>query len=113
MGLVVLIGLVGLLVKPLIKWNVSLTENTMATKALTETIKDNETRNEKEHGEIWESWTNTTKEYLALNTNNQTAREKSRAAFLCAKIENHIKKNPPRLRGILVAFSLALLVLNC
>ena len=52
--LVVLIGLVGVLVKPLIKWNVSLTENTMATKALTETIKDNETRNEKEHGEIWE-----------------------------------------------------------
>ena len=51
--LVVLIGLVGVLVKPLIKWNVSLTENTMATKALTETIKDNETRNEKEHGEIW------------------------------------------------------------
>ena len=52
--LVVLIGLVGVLVKPLIKWNVSLTENTMATKALTETIKDNETRNEKEHGELWE-----------------------------------------------------------
>ena len=52
--LVVLIGLVATLVKPLIRWNVSLTENTMATKALTETIKDNETRNEKEHGEIWE-----------------------------------------------------------
>ena len=52
--LVVLIGLVATLVKPLIRWNVSLTENTMATKALTKTIKDNETRNEKEHGEIWE-----------------------------------------------------------
>lgn len=51
--LVVLIGLVGALVKPLIKWNVSLAENTLATKALTKTIKDNETRNEKEHGEIW------------------------------------------------------------
>ena len=51
--LVVLIGLVGVLVKPLIKWNVSLAENTLATKALTKTIKDNETRNEKEHGKIW------------------------------------------------------------
>ena len=43
----------GNLVKPLIKWNVSLAENTLATKALTKTIKDNETRNEKEHGEIF------------------------------------------------------------
>ena len=51
--LVVLIGLVATLVKPLIKWNVSLAENTLATKALTKTIKDNETRNEKEHVEIW------------------------------------------------------------
>ena len=40
--LVVLIGLVGVLVKPLIKWNVSLTENTVgkARKALTRAIKD-------------------------------------------------------------------------
>ena len=52
--LVVLVGLVATLVKPLIKWNTSLTENTMATMALTETIKANETRNEKEHSEIWD-----------------------------------------------------------
>ena len=52
--LVVLVGLVAALVKPLIKWNTSLTENTMATMALTETIKANETRNEKEHSEIWD-----------------------------------------------------------
>lgn len=51
--LVVLVGLVAALVKPLIKWNTSLTENTMALRAQTETIKSNETRNEKEHGEIW------------------------------------------------------------
>lgn len=51
--IVVLIGLVGALIKPLIKWNTSLTENTMALRAQTETIKSNETRNEKEHGEIW------------------------------------------------------------
>lgn len=51
--LAVLIGLVGVLVKPLIKWNTSLTENTQATLALTETIKGNEARNEKEHSEIW------------------------------------------------------------
>ena len=51
--LVVLVGLVISLVKPLIKWNTSLTENTMALKAQTETIKANETRNEKEHCEIW------------------------------------------------------------
>ena len=48
-----LVGLVAALVKPLIKWNTSLTENTMALRAQTETIKSNETRNEKEHGEIW------------------------------------------------------------
>ena len=52
--LVVLVGLVATLVKPLIRWNTSLTENTMATRALTETIKANETRNEKEHSEIWD-----------------------------------------------------------
>lgn len=52
--LVVLVGLVAALVKPLIKWNTSLTENTMALRAQTETIKANETRNEKEHSEIWD-----------------------------------------------------------
>jgi hypothetical protein len=51
--LVVLVGLVAALVKPLIRWNTSLVENTMALKAQTKTIQDNETRNEKEHGEIW------------------------------------------------------------
>lgn len=52
--IVTLAGLVGVFIKPLIKWNTSLTENTMATRALTETIKCNETRNEKEHNEIWD-----------------------------------------------------------
>ena len=52
--LVVLIGLFASLYKPLIRWNTNLTENTMALKAQTETIKSNETRNEKEHGEIWD-----------------------------------------------------------
>ena len=52
--LVVLVGLVAALIKPLIKWNTSLTENTMALRAQTETIKANETRNEKEHSEIWD-----------------------------------------------------------
>ena len=51
--IVVLIGLVGALIKPLIKWNTSLTENTMALRAQTETIRANETRNKEEHGEIW------------------------------------------------------------
>lgn len=51
--LVVLVGLVAALVKPLIRWNTSLTENTMALRAQTETIKSNETRNKEEHGEIW------------------------------------------------------------
>lgn len=51
--LVVLVGLVAALVKPLIQWNTSLTKNTMALTALTETIKSNETRNKEEHGEIW------------------------------------------------------------
>lgn len=51
--IVTLVGLIGALIKPLIKWNTSLTENTMATRALTETIRGNEARNEKEHTEIW------------------------------------------------------------
>ena len=52
--IVTLVGLAGALIKPLIKWNTSLTENTMALRAQTETIKCNENRNEKEHGEIWD-----------------------------------------------------------
>lgn len=55
--LVVLVGLVTAILSPALKWNTTntkaMTENTMALKALTETIKSNETRNEKEHGEIW------------------------------------------------------------
>ena len=51
--LVVLVGLVATLYRPLIKWNTSLTENTMALRAQTENIKSNETRNKEEHGEIW------------------------------------------------------------
>ena len=51
--LVVLIGLVAAIAKPMLSWNTNMTENTMAIKALTETIKGNETRNEKEHCEIW------------------------------------------------------------
>ena len=51
--LAVLVGLVAALVKPLIQWNTSLTKNTTALTDLTETIKANETRNEKEHCEIW------------------------------------------------------------
>lgn len=52
--IVTLAGLVGAFVKPLLNWNTSLTENTMALRAQTEIIKANETRNEKEHGEIWD-----------------------------------------------------------
>lgn len=52
--IVTLTGLMGALIKPLIKWSTSLTENTVAIKTLTETIRGNETRNEKEHGEIWD-----------------------------------------------------------
>jgi len=52
--IVTLTGLIGALVKPLIKWNTSLTENTVAIKTLTSTINRNETQNEKEHGEIWD-----------------------------------------------------------
>lgn len=51
--LVVLIGLIATLVKPIIKLNTSLVKNTFATEVLTETIKDNEIRNKEEHGEIW------------------------------------------------------------
>ena len=51
--LVVLVGLFAALAKPVVKWTNGLTENTMALKALTDTIKANETRNEKEHDEIW------------------------------------------------------------
>ena len=52
--IVVLVGLIGAFVKPLIKWNTSLVENTTAIKGLTEAVKGNENRNEKEHGKIWD-----------------------------------------------------------
>ena len=56
--LVVLITLITAIVKPLIKWNTSLVENTDATRHLTETMKSNESRNEKEHGKIWDKLDN-------------------------------------------------------
>ena len=52
--IVVLIGLIGAVVKPLIKWNTSLTENTVAIKDLTDSIKGNEKSNAEEHIAIWE-----------------------------------------------------------
>lgn len=52
--IVVLIGLIAAIVKPLLSWNTSLTENTDAIKQLTETIKSNEKANEKEHIAIWD-----------------------------------------------------------
>lgn len=51
--LVVLVGLIAAISRPLLNWNTNLTENTMAIKGLTEAVKGNENRNEKEHGEIW------------------------------------------------------------
>ena len=47
--LVVLIGLIVSIVRPLLKWNTSLTENTMAIKGLTDSIKGNEQINAEEH----------------------------------------------------------------
>lgn len=52
--LVVIIGLVGAFVKPLIKWNTNLVENTMAIRGLTDTMKKNESDNKQEHCEIWD-----------------------------------------------------------
>lgn len=51
--LVVLVGLFAAIYKPLLNWNSNLTRNTEALNNLTKTIDKNETRNEKEHGEIW------------------------------------------------------------
>ena len=51
--LVVLIGLIVSIVRPLIKWNTCLTENTMAIKGLTDSIKGNEQINTEEHNELW------------------------------------------------------------
>jgi len=52
--IVVLAGLVGAFMKPLLKWNASIVENTVATRNLTETMRLNEQRNEKEHDDIWD-----------------------------------------------------------
>lgn len=51
--LVVLIGLIVSIVRPLLKWNTCLTENTMAIKGLTDSIKGNEQINTEEHNELW------------------------------------------------------------
>lgn len=52
--LVVLVGLVAAVYKPLLNWNSNLTRNTEALNNLTKTIDKNETRNEKEHVAIWD-----------------------------------------------------------
>lgn len=52
--IVVLIGLVGALIKPFIKLNTTLTENTMAIKAHTKTMERYECENKNEHKEIWQ-----------------------------------------------------------
>ena len=46
---VVLVGLVGAFAKPLLSWNTNLTENTMAIRGLTDSIKGNEKSNADEH----------------------------------------------------------------
>ena len=51
--IVVLIGLVAAITKPLLAWNTNLTENTMAIKGLTDSIKGNEKSNAEEHIAIW------------------------------------------------------------
>ena len=51
--IVVLIGLVAAITKPLLAWNTNLTENTMAIKCLTDSIKGNEKSNAEEHIAIW------------------------------------------------------------
>ncbi len=52
--IVVLIGLIAAVVKPMLAWNTSLTENTVAIKDLTDSIKGNEKSNAEEHIAIWE-----------------------------------------------------------
>ena len=53
--IVVLIGLIAAITKPLLAWNTNLTENTMAIKGLTDSINGNEKNNEKEHVAIWDT----------------------------------------------------------
>jgi hypothetical protein len=52
--LVVLVGLIAAIVKPLLSWNTNLVENTSAIRALTNVMNANEADNKKEHGEIWD-----------------------------------------------------------
>ena len=52
--IVVLVGLIGAIIKPLLSWNTNLTENTMAIKGLTDSIKGNEKCNAEEHIAIWD-----------------------------------------------------------
>jgi hypothetical protein len=52
--LVVLLGLIAAIVKPLLNWNTNLVENTSAIRTLTETIKTNEAKNDTEHDKIWD-----------------------------------------------------------
>ena len=53
--IVVLVGLIGAIIKPLLSWNTNLTENTMAIKGLTDAVKGNENDNKKEHCEFREN----------------------------------------------------------
>ena len=53
--IVVLVGLIGAIIKPLLSWNTNLTENTMAIKGLTDSIKGNEKSNAEEHIAIWDA----------------------------------------------------------
>ena len=53
--IVVLVGLIGAIIKPLLAWNANLTENTVAIKGLTDTIKGNEKSNAEEHIAIWDA----------------------------------------------------------
>lgn len=52
--IVVLVGLIATLVKPLINLNTSIVKNTMATKTLSQSIERYEIDNKSEHGEIWD-----------------------------------------------------------
>ena len=47
-------GLLAALIKSIVKLTGTMSRNTFAIETLTETIKSNETRNEKEYVEIWD-----------------------------------------------------------
>ncbi len=52
--IVVLVGLVAAIVKPLLAWNANLVLNTEAIKTLTAAMQLSESRNEQAHSEIWD-----------------------------------------------------------